>query len=91
MNLHLISKLRSDAALYLAFEGEHPGPGQKPKYGERIDVRKLDVKYRKETSIDKDKLQTEIYQGQFCNKEFAFALNVVVIVKTNLKTQAALW
>ena len=26
-NLHLISKMRSDAALYLAFEGEHSGVG----------------------------------------------------------------
>ena len=29
--LHLISKLRFDAALYPAFEGEHSGPGPKPK------------------------------------------------------------
>src|SRR3990172_3630791 len=31
-HLHLISKMRSDAALYTAFEGEHDGPGPKPKY-----------------------------------------------------------
>ncbi len=85
--LHLISKLRSDAALYPAFEGEHSGPGPKPKYGAKIDVRKMDVKYLKETSIE-DNLRTDIYQGQFHNKEFAFALNVVVILKTNLETQA---
>ena len=29
-NLHLISKLRSDAALYPAFDGEHRGRGPKP-------------------------------------------------------------
>ena len=87
MGLHLISKLRSDAALYPAFEGEHAGRGPKPKYGEKIDVRKLDAKYRKEISVDKDKMRTEIYQRQLCNKEFAFALNVVILVKTNLKTQ----
>jgi putative transposase len=86
-NLHLISKMRSDAALYPAFEGEHCGPGPKPKYGAKIDVRKMDVKYLKETSI-KDSLRTDIYQGQFYNQEFAFALNVVVILKTNLETQA---
>jgi len=34
------------------------------------------------------KLRTDIYQGQFYNKEFAFLLNVVVILKTNLETQA---
>ena len=86
-NLHLISKLRSDAALYPAFVGEHRGPGPKPKYGAKIDVRKMDAEYLKETSIE-DNLQTDIYQGQFYNKEFAFALNVVVILKTNLDTHA---
>jgi putative transposase len=86
-NLHLISKMRSDAGLYPAFEGEHNGPGPKPKYGEKIDVRKVDKKYLKETSTEGN-LRTEIYQGQFYNKEFAFALNVVIILKTNLVTQA---
>ena len=86
-NLHLISKLRFDAALYPAFEGEHNGPGPKPKYGEQIDVRKMDPKYLKKTSTE-GHLRTDIYQGQLYNKEFAFALNIVVILKTNLDTQA---
>ena len=89
INLHLISKLRSDAALFPAFEGKHPGPGPKPKYGEKIDVRKLDEKYRMESSVDnKEQMRLEVYQRQLYNKEFAFALNVVILVKTNLKTQA---
>jgi putative transposase len=86
-NLHLISKLRSDAALYPAFEGEHSGRGPKPKYGTKIDVRKMDAEYLQETSIE-DNLRTDIYQGKFYNKEFAFALNVVIILKTNLDTHA---
>jgi putative transposase len=86
-NLHLISKLRSNAALYSAFEGEHKGQGPKPKYGSKIDVRKMDAEYLKKTSIE-DNLRTDIYQGKFYNKEFAFALNVVVILKTNLDTHA---
>jgi hypothetical protein len=86
-NLHLISKLRSDAALYPAFEGEHAGRGPKPKYGAKIDCHSMDAQYLKDTSIEDD-LRTDIYQGQFYNKEFAFALNVIVILKTNLKTQA---
>jgi len=87
VQLHLISKLRSDAALYPAFAGAHSGPGPKPKYGPKIDGRNLDKKYLKETSV-KDKVRTNIYQGQFYNKEFSFALNVVIIVKTNLETNA---
>jgi len=87
VQLHLISKLRSDAALYPDFAGAHSGPGPKPKYGPKIDGNNLDKKYLKETSV-KDKVRTDIYQGQFYNKEFAFALNVVIIVKTNLETNA---
>jgi putative transposase len=86
-NLHLISKMRSDAALYPAFEGEHRKPGPKPKYGAKIDVHHMDEEYLKQTSTEKN-LRTDIYQGQFYNKEFAFALNVVVILKTNLATYA---
>jgi putative transposase len=85
--LDLISKMRSDVALYPAFEGEYSGTGRPAKYGEKLHVRQLDPKYLKETSTE-DHLRTEIYQGQFYNKEFAFLLNVVVILKTNLKTKA---
>jgi len=84
-NKHLISKMRYDAALYPAFAGEHSGPGRKPKYGTKIDVYRLDSKYLKETTV-KDNWRIDIYQGQFYNKEFAFALNVVIILKTNLVT-----
>jgi putative transposase len=86
-NLDLISKMRFDAALYPAFEGEYSGTGRPAKYGQRVNVRQLDPKYLKTTSTE-DHLRTEIYQGQFHNKEFAFILNVVVILKTNLKTGA---
>ena len=86
-NLDLISKMRSDAALYLPFEGEYGGVGRPAKYGEKIHVRQLDPKYLKETSTE-DHLRTDIYQGQFYNKEFAFPLNVVIILKTNLNTGA---
>lgn len=86
-NLHLISKLRSDAALYPAFAGEYGGHGPKPKYGPKLDVHHLAAKYLKDTSIE-DHVRTDIYQGQFYNKEFAFPLNVVVILKTNLETHA---
>jgi hypothetical protein len=86
-NLDLISKMRSDAALYEAFTGKQSGPGHPKKYGEKVDVTKMDDKYLKSTTI-KDNLRTNIYQGTFYNKEFAFALNVVIILKTNLLTQA---
>jgi len=86
-SLHLISKLRSDAALYPAFEGEYRGFGRRTKYGEKIAVHQMGDKYLKETSIEGN-LRTDIYQGTFYNKEFDFALNVVILLKTNLVTQA---
>jgi putative transposase len=86
-NLHLISKLRSDAALYPAFEGKYSGTGRPAKYGDKIDVHKMNKKYLKETSIEGN-LRTDIYQATLFNKEFDFPLNVVIILKTNLDTQA---
>ena len=79
--------MRSDAALYLPYEGEHKKRGPKPRHGARIDVRAMDGKYLKETTVE-DNLRTDIYQGQFINKEFDFPLNVVILVKTNLDTSA---
>ncbi len=87
INLHLISKLRANAALHSVFEGEHPGKGPKPKYGDKIDFHKMEAKYLKETTQEGN-LRTDIYQGTFLNKEFGFALNVVILLKTNLDTQA---
>jgi putative transposase len=86
-NLDLISKMRSDAALYEVFDGKQSGPGHPKKYGAKVDVKKIGEKYLKSTAT-KDNLLTDIYQGTFYNKEFAFALNVVIILKTNLLTQA---
>jgi len=81
-HLHLISKFRHDAALYPAFEGEHNCSGPKPKYGAKIDVRTMNAKYLKETSVE-DNLRTDKYQGAFYNKEF-----VIIILKTNLVTHS---
>src|SRR5882724_7634046 len=44
-------------------------------------------KYLKETTVA-GHIQTRLYQAQLLHKEFAQPLNVVIIVKTNLHTQA---
>ena len=85
--LHLISKLRHDAALYEPFTGKYSGRGPHPKYGEKVDVHTLNKKYLK-SDIVEEGFRTQIYQATLLNKEFAFPLNVVVILKTNLSTQA---
>ncbi|MGD0613392.1 MAG: transposase [Anaerolineales bacterium] len=85
--LQLISKLRQDAALYYSYTGTYPGVGPHPKYGDRVIVRKLDQKYLKESTVEKN-IRTDIYQAELLNKEFALPLNVVIVLKTNLDTQA---
>ena len=85
--LHLISKLRRDAALYLPYDGPYCGHGPRRKYGSKIDYCHLPDQYLKETIVEKD-IQTRIYQATMLHKELAGPLNVVVIAKTNLKTQA---
>ena len=86
-NLHLISKLRSNASLYEPFTGKHKGVGRPAKYGNRVDVRKMKERYLKETTFE-DGIQTDTYQATLLNKEFLFPLNVVVILKTHLSTKA---
>jgi hypothetical protein len=81
--LHLISKLRWDAALCFPWDGV----GHKCKYGKRVDYAHLPEQYRKSTTV-KDGFQTCTYQAQFLHEDFPVPLNVVILVKTNLATQA---
>lgn len=83
--LQFISKLRSDAALYEPFKGKYGGRGARPKYGDKVDVRKMKKKYLKSDKKE-DGVRTQIYQANLLNKGFAFSINVVVILKTNLST-----
>ena len=83
--LHLISKLRCDAALYLPYTGAYAGRGPRRKYGHKIDYDHLPVQYLKETTVE-GHIQTCIYQAHLLHKEFQHPLNVVIIAKTNLRT-----
>ena len=86
-NLHLIAKLRGDAALYFPYTGPYAGRGPHRKYGRKVDYDNLPVQYLKETTVA-GHIQTRLYQAHLLHKEFAQPLNVVVIAKTNLHTQA---
>ena len=86
-DLHLISKLRCDAALYFPYTGPYAGRGPHRKYGRKADYDHLPVQYLKETTVE-GHIQTHLYQAQLLHKEFAQPLNVVIIAKTNLRTQA---
>jgi hypothetical protein len=82
--LHLISKLRSDAALCFPWDGQD----HRCKYGKRVDYAHIPEKYLKSTTL-KDGFQTCTYQAELLHSDFPVPLNVVIIVKKNLATQAS--
>ncbi len=86
-NMHLISKLRCDAALYFPYTGPYAGRGPRRKYGRKVDYDHIPVPYLKETTVE-GHIETRLYQAHLLHKEFAQPLNVVIITKTNLRTQA---
>lgn len=85
--LHLISKLRHDAALFFLYDGPQKKRGPRKKYGDKIAYEHIPEKYRvhKETL---DGIETAIYQAQMLHRAFVQPLNVVIITKTTLKTKA---
>jgi hypothetical protein len=86
-DLHLISKLRYDAALSFVYDGAQKRKGPRKKYGQKINYRQIKDDYLVERSV-KDGIATCIYQAHMLHHEFAQILNVVIITKTNLKTGA---
>ena len=83
LNLHLISKLRQDSALYIPYQNPDPNKVSRRKYGSKIDYNNIPKKKLKKSTTEEG-IQTSIYQLSLLHKEFAQPLNVVVIVKTNL-------
>ena len=85
-DLHLISKLRADSALYLPYDGPYAGRGPHRKYGDKLNYAALPERHLQQTTVEDD-VETRIYHIEVLHKEFAQALNVVIMVKTNLKTK----
>jgi putative transposase len=85
LDLHLISKMRSDAALY-----REPTPLQKQlrprlKYGDRLDFAELPADLLR-SSQSKDGVLTQVYQVRCLHKSFDRRLNVVILKKTHLQS-----
>ena len=85
--LHLISKLRYDSALYFRYDSPYAGCGAPKKYGDKINYGAIPEKYLQATMTEKE-IRTDIYQAEVLHKEFAQPLNIVIIVKTNIKSGA---
>ena len=82
---HLISKLKSNSALYFKFEGEQKSRGRKRKYGNKIDFTSMDPQYLQESNI-KSNIETKIYQFEALSKSIYCPLNVVLIYTRDLQT-----
>ncbi len=85
--LHLISKLRHDAALHFAYVGPKPKRGPTPRLGEQMNVRKIPDQYLKETKIAGG-FETRTYQMQLLHEDFPDPLNIVILLRTNQSTGA---
>ena len=85
--LQLISKLRSDSALYLPYDGPYAGRGPKRIYGDKLTPLSIAERFLCQTQVEKG-IETRIYQLQARHKSVAQLLNIVIILKTNLKTHA---
>ena len=85
--LHLISKLRADAALYLRYDGPYAGHGPPRTYGDKLTYHALPEGALRQTTVA-DGVATRLYHLEALHKAFAQPLNVVILVKTNLTTQA---
>ena len=85
--LHLISKLRYDAALFFPYSGPSPKRGPTPRLGDQVNVRKISKAFLKDTKVE-DGFETRTYQMPLIHREFAEPLNVVILIRVNLHTQA---
>ena len=85
--MHLISKLRGDAALYFPYTGPYAGRGPRRKYGRKVAYDPIPETYLKQTTVDEPS-EPRLYQAQWLHKECAPLVHVVIIAKTNLRTQA---
>jgi len=85
LGLQLISKLRSDSALYYPYDGPYAGRGPRRIYGARLDPTAIPERFLKQATVE-DGIETRIYQVEARHKTCDQPLNVVVIVKRQQTT-----
>lgn len=86
LGLHLISKMRHNAALCLLPDDSQKQAHPHLKYGNRVDYDAIPISYLVSCVKERD-YQREIYQMPCLHKDFSDIINVVVLVKTHLKTK----
>lgn len=83
--LHIISKFRQDAALYLPYAGPQPRRGPRPRYGQKLNYNQLPPETLCHSVIDGE-YRLDTYHMKAFHKSFSQMLNVVIVVKTHLKS-----
>jgi len=83
--LHIISKMRRNAALYLPYNGPKPRRGPTPRYGDKLDYKHLPAQALVATRTEGD-YRIDTYHLKLYHKDHPDRLNVVIVVKTHLKT-----
>lgn len=83
--LHIISKMRRDAALYLPYTGAKPRRGPTPRYGDKLDYKHLPTETLVATRTEGD-YRIDTYHLHLYHKDYPDLLNVVVVFKTHLKS-----
>lgn len=83
--LHLISKLRHNAALYRPYAGDKPRRGPTPRYGDKLNYAQLPLDTQVSTELDGD-YRLDTYHLPAYHKDHADLLNLVIVVKTHRKT-----
>lgn len=83
--LHLISKLRHNAALYFPYSGPKPKRGPTPRYGDKLNYKALPESARCSSFTDEHVI-LDTYQMTVLHKDFSDPLLVVVLVRTDSRT-----
>jgi putative transposase len=86
--LHLISKLRHNAALYFPYVDPQPRRGPTPRYGDKLDYKAL-PEHGRCSSVTEGRFVIDTYQMTVWHKDFPDPLNVVVLVKTDTRSHKA--
>jgi len=84
--LHLISKLRHNAALYCPYTSPKPKRGPTPRYGDKLDYKSLPQSACC-SSLTEGRFVIDTYHLTVGHKDFSDWLNVVVLVKTDSRSR----
>jgi putative transposase len=82
---HIISKLRHNAALFFPYDGPKPARGPMPRYGTKLNPAHLPTDALVSTQVEGD-YGVSTYQMRLYHKDHPDLLNVLVVLKTHLKT-----